>query len=241
VTKTRLDQKLVQLGYAPTRSQAESYIKLGYVLVDGEPVLKPGHFVHEKSEIKLIKSIKYVSRAGLKLEAANKIFKINFADKIVLDVGSSTGGFTDYALHAGAKKIIAVDVGTDQLHPKLRADSRVELHEKTDIRDFNLKNIPDIILMDVSFISARLILPYLASLSSPKTQITVLLKPQFEAGAQQINRGIVKNDRIRRQIFKDFEVWIKNLFKVIDKIDSEVAGEKGNIERFYLLKSLPKR
>lgn len=238
MTKIRLDQKLVQLGYAPTRSQAESYIKLGYVLVNGEPILKPGYFIPKKTEIKLIKSVKYVSRAGLKLEAANKKFNINFKDKIVLDVGSSTGGFTDYALRAGAKKIIAVDVGTDQLHPKFAGNNKIELHEKTDIRDFKPKIIPDIILMDVSFISARLILPYLASLSSPKTQIVVLLKPQFEAGAQQINRGVVKNDRVRRLIIKDFEFWTKNLFKIIDKSDSEIPGNKGNLERFYILQKI---
>ena len=236
--KTRLDQEIVRRGLAETRSQAENYIKLGYVLVDSKPILKPGHFISNNSQIKLIKLIKYVSRAGLKLEAANKIFKINFKDKIILDVGSSTGGFTDYALQTGAAKVIAVDVGTNQMHPKLAGNNKIELHEKTDIRDFKPKITPDIILIDVSFISVRLILPYLVSLSGPKTQIVVLLKPQFEAGTQQINRGIVKNDRIRRQILKDFENWTKNLFKIIDKSDSQVPGNKGNLERFYLIQKI---
>lgn len=238
MTKIRLDQKLVQLGAAPTRSQAENYIKLGYVLVDNEPILKSGHFISKNSQIKLINSIKYVSRAGLKLESANKIFKIDFKDKIVLDVGSSTGGFTDYALQAGATKIIAVDVGTNQLHPKLVGNKRIELHEKTDIRNFIAKKSPDIILIDVSFISLRQILPHLAQIVGKNTQVLAMVKPQFEAGKDQINRGVVKNDRIRRQILKDFENWIKNLFKILDKTDSEVPGNKGNLERFYLIQKI---
>lgn len=236
--KTRLDQKLVQLGQAPTRSQAESIVKLGHVLVDGKPILKPGHFINEYSKIKLIKSEKYVSRAGLKLAGANKVFNINFKDKLVLDVGSSTGGFTDYALHSGAKKIIAVDVGTDQLHPDLINNNKIELHEKTDIRNFIPNNIPNIILIDVSFISLRLILPHIAKIASKNTQVVAMVKPQFEAVKDQINRGVIKNDRIRRQILKDFEHWTKDLFKVIDKTDSEVPGNKGNLERFYLLQKI---
>ena len=239
MTKIRLDQKLVALGLSPTRSQAENYIKLGYVLVDSEPILKPGHFVSKNSQIKLNKSKIYVSRAGLKLEAANKIFKTNFKDKIILDVGSSTGGFTDYSLQSGAKKIIAVDVGTNQLHPKLASNNKIELHEKTDIRDFKPKITPDIILVDVSFISLRQILPHLAQIAGKNTQVVAMVKPQFEAGVGQINRGVVKNERIRRQIMKDFENWVKNLFKVMNKTDSEVTGGKGNIERFYLLRLKP--
>ncbi|MBI2592228.1 TlyA family RNA methyltransferase [Candidatus Saccharibacteria bacterium] len=238
MNKIRLDQALVQKGLVATRSQAESYIKLGFVLVNGQPVLKPGLFISKNQEIKLNKSEKYVSRAGFKLEAANKLFKINFKNKIVLDVGSSTGGFTDYALQNGSAKIIAVDIGTNQLHPKLRGDKRIELHEKTDIRNFQPRIIPDIILMDISFISARLILQYLVSLCGPKTQIIVLLKPQFEAGKDQINRGVVKNDRIRRRIFKDYENWTKKLFKTVGKTDSKVSGSRGNLERFYLLEKI---
>lgn len=238
-SKTRLDQKLVQLGLAPTRSQAESYIKLGDVVVDGQPVLKPGHFISENSIIKLIKSEKYVGRAGLKLAGANKTFNLIFNDKTVLDVGSSTGGFTDYALQNGAKKVIAVDVGTDQLHPSLSNNKSIELHEKTDIRNFIPQNIPNIILIDVSFISLRQILPHIAKIANKNTQIVAMVKPQFEAGKDQINRGVIKNDRIRRQILKDFEVWTKNLFKIVDKTDSQVPGNKGNLERFYLLMRHP--
>ena len=184
MTRLRLDQKLVQLGQAPTRSQAESYIKLGYVSVDGKPVLKPGHFVGENSQIKLIKLVKYVSRAGFKLESANKIFNISFKDKIVLDVGSSTGGFTEFALLHGAKKVVAVEVGTEQMHPKLRHDPKVELHEKTDIRNFKPHETPDIVLIDVSFISLRQILPEIIKITGRDAQIVAMLKPQFEAGSK---------------------------------------------------------
>lgn len=235
VSKIRLDQKLVQLGYVSTRSQAENYIKLGFVLVDNQPILKPGYFPSNNSEIKLNKLEKYVSRAGLKLEAANTILNINFKNRVVLDVGSSTGGFTDYALRQGAKKVIAVDVGTNQLHPDLINNNKIEIHEKTDIRDFKPEITPDIIMVDVSFISIRLILPHIAHISDRKTQIIALLKPQFEAGSDQINRGIIKNDRIRRKVIKDFEVWTKNLFIIKAKTDSDIAGSKGNLERFYLL------
>ena len=241
MSKTRLDQKLVQLGLSSTRSQAENYIKLGYVLVNGKPILKPGYFISENSQIKLNKLEKYVSRGGLKLASVADKLGLDFKDKTVLDVGSSTGGFTDYALRQGASKVIAVDVGTDQLHYTLRGNKRIELYEKTDIRSLKkLSARPDIVLIDVSFISLREILPQIIKLVGYKSQIVALLKPQFEADRQQINRGVVKNDRLRRQILKDFENWVKDLFNIVTKADSEIAGSKGNQERFYLLKPLVK-
>jgi 23S rRNA (cytidine1920-2'-O)/16S rRNA (cytidine1409-2'-O)-methyltransferase len=161
---------------------------------------------------------------------------LDFRNKVVLDVGSSTGGFTEYALKKGAQKVIAVEVGTNQLHPSLQANPNIELHEQTDIRKFKTKDTIDIVLADVSFISLREILPAIASLSNKNTQIAVMLKPQFEAGANQINKGVIKNDTVRRKIFKDFELWSKKAFKIIVKADSEIAGSNGNQERFYLLK-----
>ncbi len=184
---------------------------------------------------------KYVSRAGLKLAGVSDAFKLDFTSKIVLDVGSSTGGFTDYALQHGAKKVIAVEVGTNQLHPKLRTDPRVELHEKTDIRDFQglaleKGELPTIILIDISFMSLQLVLPHIAkSLAGPDTIIIAMIKPQFEAKPAQLNKGIVKNEAIRRQILKDFEGWAKNYFVIQQKMDSEITGLKGNRERFFLL------
>lgn len=234
--KQRLDQALTQRGLATSRSQAESWIRLGKVTVDGQTISKSGFFVREDSLIKLDAPEQYVSRAGLKLASVAQMLKLDFKDKFVLDVGSSTGGFTDYALQHGARKVYAVDVGTDQLHPTLQRHKQIELHEKTDIRDFYLKRPVDIIVIDVSFISLREILPHIArELAGEQTQIVAMVKPQFEAGKDQTNKGVIKNDAIRRQILKDFEMWTKDRFVITDKRDSEVAGAKGNQERFYLL------
>lgn len=238
MTKLRLDAQLSHLGLVPTRSQAESVIKLGEVKVNGQVIRKPGHFVHLSDKIELLKKDRYVSRAGLKLASVADLLGVNFRDTTVLDVGSSTGGFTDYALQHGAKKVYAVDVGTDQLHPSLRGDKRIMLHEKTDIRDFTPPTVPDVVVMDVSFISLREILPHINALSDRTTQIVAMLKPQFEAGKAQVNKGVIKNDAVRRQILKDFELWARQLFVIVDKRDSDVAGAKGNQERFYLLKTI---
>ena len=241
MTKRRLDAELTSRGLVPTRSQAESWIKLGKVTVDGREITKPGHFVTEQSDIKLHTNEQYVSRAGLKLASVAKLLGLSFKDRVVLDVGSSTGGFTDYSLQNGAAKVYAVDVGTDQLHPSLHDNEKIELHEKTDIRDFMLAaaDRPNIVVIDVSFISLREILPHIArELSTKNTQIVAMVKPQFEAGKYQTNKGIIKNDGVRRQILKDFELWAKDFFVIQDKRDSEVAGSKGNRERFYLLRVL---
>jgi 23S rRNA (cytidine1920-2'-O)/16S rRNA (cytidine1409-2'-O)-methyltransferase len=178
----------------------------------------------------------YVSRAGLKLDSVAGRLGLNFKNKTVLDVGSSTGGFTDYALRHGATRVIAVDAGT-QLHSSLRSNPKIELHEKTDIRDFVIGQKVDIVLADVSFISLRAVLPKIIELCPEGAQIVALVKPQFEARAEELNRGVVKNDSIRRRIFKDFESWSKNYFTIKSKADSEVAGASGNQERFYLLMS----
>ncbi len=236
--KKRLDGEVLSRGLVPTRSQAESWIKLGKVTVDGKVVSKPGFFVREDASIALIAKEQFVSRAGLKLASVAEILRVDFQDKLVLDVGSSTGGFTDFALKHGARKVLAVDVGTDQLHPSLRDNKQIELHEKTDIRDFRTVEKPDIIVIDVSFISLREILPHIArELVKPGTQVVAMVKPQFEAGRDQTNRGVIKNDSIRRKILQDFEMWAKSLFVIQDKRDSDVAGAKGNKERFYLLKA----
>lgn len=238
MAKVRLDQLLVIKGLVSTRSQAESWIKLGKVSVEGKVVTKPGFFVREEAAIKLAAKERYVSRAGLKLASVARTLGVDFKDAIVLDVGSSTGGFTDYALQNGAKKVYAVDVGTDQLHPSLHDEPKIELHEKTDIRDFTPEEMPDIVVMDVSFISLREILPHIATISGPDTQVIAMVKPQFEAGRHQVNKGVIKNDSVRRQILKDFEKWVKDRFIIVDKADSEVAGSRGNRERFYRLKPL---
>ncbi|MDB5177738.1 MAG: putative rRNA methyltransferase YqxC [Candidatus Saccharibacteria bacterium] len=233
--KQRLDVYLAGKKLVQSRSQAENFIRLGKVTVDGQVVTKPGFLVTIHHHVTIKGDERYVSRAGLKLASVAQLLKLDFRNKIVLDVGSSTGGFTDYALQHGATKVFAVDVGTEQLHPSLRRDRRIELHEKTDIRDFTLSEQVDIVMMDVSFISLREILPHIASITGKSTQIVAMVKPQFEAGREQVNKGIIKNDSVRRQILKDFEMWAKQYFVIVDKRDSEVAGSKGNRERFYLL------
>ena len=242
MAKFRLDQLLVQKHLVDTRSQAESWIKLGKVLVGGKVYTKPGYFLPADAKVELKAEEKYVSRAGLKLAGVAQLFELDFKDKIVLDVGSSTGGFTDYALQHGARKVIAVDVGTDQLHPSLHGNSKIELHEQTDIRNMDmLSDKPDIVVIDVSFISLREILPHAAKLSGPGVQIVAMVKPQFEAGHNAKHKGVIKNDSMRREILKEFELWAKSLFVIADKRDSDVAGSKGNHERFYLLQSLSSR
>jgi 23S rRNA (cytidine1920-2'-O)/16S rRNA (cytidine1409-2'-O)-methyltransferase len=254
--KLRLDYFVNKIGLAETRSQAENYIKLGYITVDGQVITKPGYFVRSDAQIRNIQSQKYVGRAGLKLASVAETLKLKFKGKTVLDVGSSTGGFTDYALQNGATKVFAVDVGTNQLHPSLHGNPKIELHEKTnilDVRSLKLgassKNklpnsnsqilipIPDIIVIDVSFVSLRDLLPHIATLSGPKTLIVAMVKPQFEAGAATKHKGVIKNDSVRRDIMKDFELWAKQCFTILDKADSDVTGAKGNRERFYLLKA----
>lgn len=232
----RLDKVLVERGIVRSRSQANNFIRLGYVYVDSKVIKKSGYLVSDKDKIELKIDSQYVSRAGLKLESVAKEFNLQFENKIVLDVGSSTGGFTDYAIKNGAKRVYSVDVGTNQLHESLRSNPKIELYEKTDIRDFKMNIIPDIILMDVSFISSRQILPYLAqNLANANTMFVVLIKPQFEAGSGNTHKGIIKNESIRRNVMKDFEIWARQFFVIVNKKDSLVAGEFGNKERFYLL------
>lgn len=239
MTKQRLDQTLANKRIVSSRSQAESYVKLGQVKVNGYVATKPGQLVSDTDDIQLTATEQYVSRAALKLKSAAKIFKLDFKGKTVLDVGSSTGGFTQYALGHGAGKVIAVDVGTDQLHPSLRSDERIELHEKTDIRWLKTDQKIDMVVGDVSFISLREILPHVASLVDGTADIVAMVKPQFEAGQSSFkHKGVIKNDKMRRDILKDFEAWALQHFKIIDKADSGVAGSKGNVERFYLLRKL---
>lgn len=257
--KVRLDQAVASYGLTASRSQAESFIRLGKVTVNNKVVTKPGTTVSVADKVELKTDEQYVGRAALKLASVADLFKLDFKGKTVLDVGSSTGGFTDYALKHGAKKVIAVDVGTDQLHPSLRGDARIELHEKTDIRQVWLRRtdsqvegqesrkpsvyvseVPQIVVLDVSFISLREILPHVSRLMTSDSIAVAMVKPQFEAGKSDLkHKGVIKNDKMRREILKDFEVWARQRFVIEDKADSQVAGSKGNLERFYLLRKSP--
>ena len=196
-----------------------------------------------------------VSRAENKLAGAAQAFSYDFRGKTVLDIGSSTGGFTEYALLRGAKKVIAVEKGTRQMKAPLRFDPRIDLREKTDIfsvtrsslsRDQDNSNENeskidariDTILADVSFISLKQVLLHAKKqLAAPQTDFLVMLKPQFEARPFQLKNGVVKNETIRRDIIKDFEAWLKNNgFLIVNKRDNILAGKNGNLERFYFLK-----
>lgn len=241
MSKNRLDKALVEQGLVDTRTKAQGLIMAGSVYVDERIVDKPGYNVQEGAKLTLKDKMRYVSRGGLKIESANAVFGVDFTDKVVLDVGSSTGGFTDFALQHGATKVYAVDVGTGQLDWKIRQDERVVVREKTDIRDVVRSDFAediDIVVIDASFISLRQILPHVADLVSGHTQILAMVKPQFETDKKtaDLNKGVIKNKTIRRDILKEFELWTKNLFVIENKADSEVHGAKGNVERFYLLK-----
>lgn len=237
--KQRLDQATVGRGLVTSRSQAESYIRLGQVTVNGKAETKPGHMVNDEDVIEVTAEEQYVSRAALKLASVAQLLGVDFKGKIVLDVGSSTGGFTQYALRRGAHKVFAIEVGSNQLHPSLRGEPAIELHEQTDIRNFTTKEAIDIVVADVSFISLRELLPHIATLCNPQTKLVMMVKPQFEAQQSSLkHKGVIKNDRMRRDILQDFETWTRSRFQVIDKADSAVAGSKGNRERFYLLRIL---
>ena len=180
---------------------------------------------------------KFVSRAENKLAGAARAFSYDFRGKVVLDIGSSTGGFTEFALERGAKKVVAVEKGTNQMKAPLRFDSRIELHEKTDIFEFLPEQEIDTILADVSFVSLTKVLAYAKmKLARSNTDFLVMLKPQFEARPDQLVKGVVKNEKMRREIIKRFETWLKNNgFVIKKKRDNELAGKNGNLERFYWL------
>jgi 23S rRNA (cytidine1920-2'-O)/16S rRNA (cytidine1409-2'-O)-methyltransferase len=239
---TRLDQALVIQGLVSSRSQAESYIKLGQVTVNKQIITKAGHQVGDSDQLEVTAAEQYVSRAALKLASVAEALELDFQGKIVLDIGSSTGGFTQYVLAHGARAVIAVEVGTNQLHPSLRNDPRIHLFEQMAIQKMQPVPgiVPDMVVADVSFISLREILPHALRLASPKAQFAIMVKPQFEAGDTYKHKGVIKNDTIRRQILKDFESWAQKSFIIQAKADSGVAGGKGNRERFYLLTRLPK-
>ena len=237
MTKTRLDHLLVIKGLVSSRSQAESWIGLGKVTVDGKVARKSGLFVRENSDIQLQADEKYVSRAGLKLASVADLLGVKFANRVVLDVGSSTGGFTDYSLQHGATKVIAVDVGTDQLHSSLIGNPQIELHEKTDIRDFETDENVDIVVIDVSFISLREILPSIARIA-PNAQILAMVKPQFEVGVDGLSKGGIVKDIA---LYVDVETRVKAKclelgLEVKDYFSSPIQGKDGNNEFFILAK-----
>lgn len=234
--KARLDVLLVSRKLAPTRSKAAAMIMAGEVSVDAVVVDKPGAFVHSAAEIALKAKPRYVSRGGLKLEAALQRFGIDPTDKACVDIGASTGGFTDCLLQHGATKVYAIDVGSGILDFRLRRDSRVILMEKTNAR--YLEKLPEcveIAVADVSFISLRLILPALSRVILETADVVALVKPQFEAGRSEVGKGgIVRAVAVHRRVLKEIAGYAASLrFEARDVMRSPITGAKGNNE--YLL------
>lgn len=236
VKKSRLDRLLVELGLAESREKAQALILAGQVLVEGKRAEKPGHAVPLDAAVTVAgPALKYASRGGLKLEAALDHFAIDVRGKICLDVGASTGGFTDCLLQRGAQRIYAVDVGTGQLDWRLRQDPRVAVHERTNARYLAWADIGepvDLITCDVSFISVTLILPALVQFLHGGSEMVVLAKPQFEAGRQQVGKGgIVRDPEVHRQVVDKVSRAVRELgFGDVEVMESPVPGAEGNRE-----------
>ncbi len=244
--KRRLDVLMVERGLAQSRTQAQALIMAGQVSANGQRLEKPGMMMDEVTELHLKDQLRFVSRAGEKLASVAEAFELDFANKIVLDVGSSTGGFTDFALSSGAVKAYCVDVGTGQLAYKLRQDSRVVVMEQTDIRGVTVgegeKALPspaDIAVIDVSFISLMKILEAVARLVKPGALIVAMAKPQFEAGKPVAARfrGVIPMGPVRDEILGELREWVQERFEIVAEADSGLAGAEGNVERFFLLRS----
>lgn len=237
--KERLDVLLVQKGLFETREKAKRSIMAGIVFVDNQKIDKAGTQVPVFSDIYIKKDIcPYVSRGGLKLERALEYFNLNLENKIAMDIGASTGGFTDCMLQKGALKVYALDVGYGQLDWKLRNDPRVVNMEKINVRYLDVKTIQepiDFVTIDVSFISLTLILPVAYELLEKSGSLVCLIKPQFEAGRQQVGKnGIVKDKTIHVDVIEKIIAFSREIgFSVKDLTYSPVKGTKGNIE--YLL------
>lgn len=239
--KERLDVLLVRQGFAPSREKAKAILMSGIVYVDGQKEDKAGTMVHaEKVKIEVRgQTLRYVSRGGLKLEKALQVFDIDLQGKTCLDIGASTGGFTDCMLQNGAVRVFAVDVGSGQLHEKLRADERVISLEQTDIRDFTFDSYDisaaEFIGTDVSFISLKLVLPHIYRLLAEGSTAVALIKPQFEAGRGSLSKkGIVRSDSVRLRCVEEVKRFAEQCgFAVIGTAVSPITGGDGNVE--YLL------
>jgi 23S rRNA (cytidine1920-2'-O)/16S rRNA (cytidine1409-2'-O)-methyltransferase len=243
--KERLDVLLVERGLAETREKAKRSIMAGLVYSNEERLDKPGEKV--KVDIPLTikgKVLPYVSRGGLKLEKALKVFDLSVEDKIMLDIGASTGGFTDCALQNGAKMSYALDVGYNQLAWKLRQDERVVVMERTNFRYVTPKDLigemPNFATIDVSFISLKLILPVLKTLLVPDSDIVALVKPQFEAGREQVGKkGIVRDEKVHLQVVnKIVDFSLEQGYNAVNLSYSPITGGDGNIEFLLHLKWL---
>lgn len=239
--KQRIDEMLVERGLAGSLAEAGALVMAGEVVVGEQRASKPGTTVDVAVNIRLKTRSHYVSRGGDKLASVALALGLDFEGKTVLDVGASTGGFTDYALQNGAVKVIAVDVGTNQLDYKLRQDPRVVVREETDIRQFaEIETLQvDLAMIDVSFIKLEKILPAVVRLLSVGGLIAAMVKPQFEASKVVADefKGVIADEDVRQAILLDFREQIKLNFEILGEEDSQLTGSKGNRERFFVLRA----
>jgi 23S rRNA (cytidine1920-2'-O)/16S rRNA (cytidine1409-2'-O)-methyltransferase len=226
--KKRLDVLLVERGLAETRSQAQALVIAG--LVPGYD--KPGTQLDESVPLEVERPPRFVSRGGEKLAHALELLPLDPAGKDCLDIGASTGGFTDCLLQAGAARVVALDVGYGQLHPRLRADDRVTVLERMNARNVtSLPFAPEIVVLDVSFISVKTALPPLLRLAAPGWEALVLVKPQFEAGRADTPKGVVRDPEVRRRVLRDVCAAATRWgSRVLGVVDSGLPGPKGNRE-----------
>ena len=240
-TKKRLDLLVVEKGLAASRQRAQALILSGKILVNHQRIDKPGTPVSTSDVIRLKgDDIPFVSRGGLKLESALREFQIDVENKICLDVGASTGGFTDCLLQHGAKKVFAVDVGYGQLAWQLRQNPRVKVIERTNIRHMPFDQIGqfvDLIVIDVSFISLKIVVPCIQQFMQPTTRIIVLIKPQFEVGKGRVGKGgVVRNTRLHAAVIEDLTVYFSQIGLQNHAVTaSPIKGPKGNVEFLMLL------
>ena len=242
--KKRLDLILVEREIFETREKAKREIMAGNVLVNEKVETKAGTMFKDTEDliIRVKDRLKYVSRGGLKLEKAIKVWNLDFKDKLVLDIGASTGGFTDCALQNGAKIVYANDVGTNQLDWKLRNDERVVSLEEKHIKDLEIEDLGnnkvDFIVIDVSFISLTKVIGYFDRFLKENSQVVMLIKPQFEVGKEKIGRnGIVENEEYHNEAIKKIINFIKNLgYELLGVEDSPIKGTKGNKEFLMIIK-----
>ena len=239
--KVRLDRLLVERGLAASREKAQALVMAGEVLVNGQKAVKPGQAVDGQATLEVLERPPYVSRGGWKLAAALDQFGIRVEGRICLDVGASTGGFTDVLLQRGAARVYAVDVGSGQLDWKIRTDPRVVVRERLNARELKFDDIGEtagLVVCDVSFISVTLIVPAVVRLLEPAGEMVILVKPQFEVGKGQVGRGgIVRDPELHRAACERVEKAVKRLNFETAIMESPVPGAEGNRE--FLLWARP--
>ena len=242
MAKIRLDTYITEQGLAPSREKAKALIMAGVVFVDNQKEDKAGTMISESQKVEVRGGeMKYVSRGGLKLEKAMKAFDVTLDNKVCMDIGASTGGFTDCMLQNGASKVFAVDVGYGQLAWKLRCDARVINMERTNIRYVTLEDIGeplDFSSVDVAFISLRLVLPVAYNLLCDNGEVVALIKPQFEAGKEKVGKkGVVKDISVHKEVVSGiYDFAVDNGFGVLGLDYSPIKGPEGNIEYLIHLK-----